>query len=106
MSTGKEKPLSIRKQGLIWDLETDGCQSAFVDDEVLPIIEECHREARTPLELVPAMASLDLFGANLDDYESHDERLLMRRTCFSVEPGVYVTDDFGVRSEIDMLMNL
>src|SRR5579863_1555131 len=41
---------------------------AFVDDKVKPIIEECHREGRTPLELVPEMGSLNLFGANLADY--------------------------------------
>ncbi len=43
-------------------------------------------------------------GANLDDFESHDDRMLMRRTCFSVEPGIYLEDDFGVRSEIDILI--
>ncbi len=43
-------------------------------------------------------------GANLDDFESHDTRLLMPRTCFSVEPGVYLETDFGVRSEIDLLI--
>lgn len=42
-------------------------------------------------------------GANLDDFESHDTRLLMPGTCFSVEPGIYMEDDFGVRSEIDIL---
>jgi glutaryl-CoA dehydrogenase len=41
----------------------------FVDDKVKPIIEECHREARTPLELVPEMAKLGLFGATIDDYD-------------------------------------
>ncbi|HYL05938.1 MAG TPA: acyl-CoA dehydrogenase family protein, partial [Thermoanaerobaculia bacterium] len=40
----------------------------FVDDQVKPIIEECHREARTPLELVPAMGALNLFGASISDY--------------------------------------
>ncbi len=30
---------------------------AFVDDKVKPIIEECHREGRTPLELVPEMGA-------------------------------------------------
>jgi len=40
----------------------------FVDDLVKPIIEECHRECRTPLELVPEMAKLNLFGANIDEY--------------------------------------
>jgi glutaryl-CoA dehydrogenase len=41
---------------------------SFVDDRLKPIIEECHREARTPLELVPEMGRLNLFGANLSDY--------------------------------------
>ena len=43
-------------------------------------------------------------GANLDNFESHDTRRLMRRTCFSVEPGIYLEGDFGVRSEIDILI--
>jgi Xaa-Pro aminopeptidase len=41
-------------------------------------------------------------GANLDNLETHDERLLLPNTCFSVEPGIYLPE-FGVRSEIDML---
>ncbi|MGB6992184.1 MAG: acyl-CoA dehydrogenase family protein, partial [Thermoanaerobaculia bacterium] len=41
---------------------------AFVDDRVKPIIEECHREARFPIELVPEMGQLDLFGASFDEY--------------------------------------
>ncbi|HJX28803.1 MAG TPA: acyl-CoA dehydrogenase family protein [Thermoanaerobaculia bacterium] len=41
---------------------------AFVDDKVKPIIEECHRDARTPLELVPEMGALNLFGASLSEY--------------------------------------
>jgi glutaryl-CoA dehydrogenase len=40
----------------------------FVDDKVKPIIEECHREARTPLELVPEMGRLNLFGATISEY--------------------------------------
>ena len=40
----------------------------FVDDLVKPIIEECHREARTPLELVPKIAELGLFGSTIDEY--------------------------------------
>jgi glutaryl-CoA dehydrogenase len=41
---------------------------AFVDDKVKPIIEECHRDARTPLELVPEMGALNLFGSSLSEY--------------------------------------
>jgi Xaa-Pro dipeptidase len=39
-------------------------------------------------------------GANLDNLETQDERPLIPRTCFSIEPGIYLPE-FGVRSEID-----
>lgn len=39
-------------------------------------------------------------GANLDNLEAHDERPIVPRTCFSIEPGIYLPD-FGVRSEIN-----
>jgi Xaa-Pro dipeptidase len=41
-------------------------------------------------------------GANLDSLETHDHRMLIDRTCFSVEPGIYLPGRFGVRSELDM----
>jgi Xaa-Pro dipeptidase len=41
-------------------------------------------------------------GAHLDNLETHDERRILPHTCFSVEPGIYLSE-FGVRSEIDML---
>lgn len=41
---------------------------AFVDERLKPIIEECHRDGRTPTELVPTMAALNLFGASISDY--------------------------------------
>ena len=40
----------------------------FVDREVLPIIEKHNREATFPLHLVPQMAKLGFFGANLEGY--------------------------------------
>jgi Xaa-Pro aminopeptidase len=41
-------------------------------------------------------------GAHLDNLETHDQRLILPNTCFSVEPGIYLPE-FGVRSEVDML---
>ena len=40
----------------------------FVDDRIMPIIEEHNREGRFPIELVPRMAELGLFGASLKGY--------------------------------------
>ena len=42
-------------------------------------------------------------GAHLDNLETHDERLILPNTCFSVEPGIYFPGEFGVRSEVDMI---
>ncbi len=40
-------------------------------------------------------------GANMDNYETHDERLIIPGVCFSVEPGVYLPE-FGIRSEVNV----
>ena len=40
---------------------------AWVDDNLLPIIGECYVEGRFPKQLVPGMAELGLFGANLPE---------------------------------------
>jgi glutaryl-CoA dehydrogenase len=40
----------------------------FVDDNLIPIIEECFREGRFPRELVKTMGELGFFGANLHGY--------------------------------------
>ena len=41
-------------------------------------------------------------GPHLDDYETHDDRRLVPGIGFSVEPGVYLSGEFGVRSEVNM----
>jgi len=41
-------------------------------------------------------------GANIDNLETKDDRVLIPRTCFSIEPGIYLEGKFGVRSEIDV----
>jgi glutaryl-CoA dehydrogenase len=40
----------------------------FVEDNLIPIIEECFRTERFPRELVPTMGELGFFGANLEGY--------------------------------------
>ena len=42
-------------------------------------------------------------GANIDNFETQDVRVLLPRTCNSIEPGIYLPD-FGIRSEIDLLI--
>ncbi len=43
-------------------------------------------------------------GVNLDSFEFPDERPITEGSCFSVEPGVYFPEEFGMRTEIDVTM--
>ena len=43
-------------------------------------------------------------GANIDNLETREERPILPRTCFSIEPGIYLPE-FGVRSEVDVLID-
>src|SRR2546427_2035018 len=40
-------------------------------------------------------------GANMDNFETRDDRRIIPGTCFSVEPGIYLPE-FGVRSEVNV----
>lgn len=42
-------------------------------------------------------------GANIDNFETQDERVLLPNTCCSIEPGIYLPE-FGVRSEVNLLI--
>jgi Xaa-Pro aminopeptidase len=42
-------------------------------------------------------------GANMDDLEIHETRRVLPRSCFSIEPGIYLAD-FGVRSEVNVFI--
>ncbi len=43
-------------------------------------------------------------GANMDNLETHDERLLIPMTGFSIEPGIYLAGEIGIRSEINVAL--
>ena len=55
--------LLTEEQRLIRDTIGD-----FVDEKVLPIIEEAAWEGRFPRELVPGLAELQVFGSTISDY--------------------------------------
>ncbi|MGD1211466.1 MAG: M24 family metallopeptidase [Candidatus Acidiferrales bacterium] len=40
-------------------------------------------------------------GANMDGLETRDDRKIVPRTCFSIEPGIYLPQ-FGIRSEVNV----
>src|SRR5689334_25343046 len=40
----------------------------FVDERAMPLIRDCFRDGRFPIELIPEMAELGFLGANLEGY--------------------------------------
>lgn len=52
-------------------------------------------------------------GTNIDNLETHDERVIIPQTSFSIEPGIYfmgqpdrgLAGDFGIRSEINVYIS-
>ncbi len=44
-------------------------------------------------------------GVNIDNLETKDERTILRGTCFSIEPGIYIEQEkVGFRTEIDVFV--
>lgn len=43
-------------------------------------------------------------GANMDGLETKEERRVLPRTCFSIEPGIYLPE-FGIRSEVNVFID-
>jgi Xaa-Pro aminopeptidase len=43
-------------------------------------------------------------GPHLDNLESREERLLIPGVGFSIEPGIYIAGEFGMRSEVNVYM--
>ena len=80
------------------------CAVPYVDDAVRGHIESCgmgqfirHRTGHSIGREVPGV------GANMDYFETHDERPIIPWTCFSIEPALYLAD-FGVRTEINLFV--
>ena len=70
----------------------------FIEDNLIPIIEECNREGRFPRELVKPMAELGFFGATLRGYGCAEMN--------NVEYGLIMQEmergDSGVRSFVSV----
>jgi Xaa-Pro aminopeptidase len=43
-------------------------------------------------------------GAHIDGLETREDRHIIRRTCFTIEPGIYLPE-FGVRSEVNVFID-
>ncbi|MEO0219444.1 MAG: M24 family metallopeptidase, partial [candidate division WOR-3 bacterium] len=41
-------------------------------------------------------------NVNMDNFETHDDRRILNGCLFSIEPGIYIENEFGIRSEINV----
>ena len=97
-------------------------------DAAVEMLEQAHREGRTlegwqldavARESITKAGFGDYFNhrlghslgrevhsnaVNLDGWETHDTRQLIPGVAVTVEPGIYLPGEFGVRSEIDLFM--
>ncbi len=79
----------------------------MVDDACRSVIEKAgygeYFLHRTGHSIGPG-ATVHAMGANIDNFETHDERKLLASTGFSIEPGIYL-GKFGVRTETDVYIH-
>ncbi|MBZ5637140.1 MAG: acyl-CoA dehydrogenase family protein [Acidobacteriia bacterium] len=79
----------------------DGVRS-FVNERVLPIIDEAFKKDRFPIELVPRMAEMGLFGANLTSYGCAG----VNNVCYGLICQELERGDSGLRSFVSVQTSL
>ncbi|HEX6057923.1 MAG TPA: M24 family metallopeptidase, partial [Gemmatimonadaceae bacterium] len=78
-------------------------RGAAVDDAARAVIEQRGFGDRFVHRTGHSIDARDLHGAgpHLDNLETREERLLVPGVLFSIEPGVYLTGEIGMRSEVN-----
>ena len=44
------------------------------------------------------------YGVHMDNLETRDDRMILPGACFSIEPGIYIPNEMGVRTEINVFI--
>jgi len=78
-------------------------RGADVDDASRGVIERAGFGAAFTHRTGHSIDAIAIHGAgpNIDNLETRDERLLIPGVGFSIEPGIYLPGEFGVRSEVN-----
>ena len=74
----------------------------LVDQEVLPIIQQCFEEQRFPKELIPKLASLGLLGSSLEGYDCAG----LNAICYGLICQELERGDSGIRSFVSVQSSL
>jgi glutaryl-CoA dehydrogenase len=71
----------------------------FVSDKIIPVIEHCNRESKFPLDLIPQMAELSLFGSTLPSEFGGAE---MNNVSYGLVMQELERGDSGIRSFVSV----
>jgi glutaryl-CoA dehydrogenase len=74
----------------------------LVDQEVLPVIQQCFEEHRFPKELIPKLASLGLLGSSLEGYDCAG----LNAICYGLICQELERGDSGIRSFVSVQSSL
>jgi glutaryl-CoA dehydrogenase len=74
----------------------------FVDEKVIPIVGECFEQDRFPIELVPQLAELGLFGVSMEGYGGAG----MNSVCYGLVCQELERGDSGLRSFVSVQSSL
>lgn len=98
----RDAGIAFARQRLAAGEQVEGCQ---VDDVTRAVIAEAgyadyfvHRTGHS----IGTVVHGD--GANIDNFETQDQRMLLPNTCCSIEPGIYLPE-FGIRSEVNIIVH-
>ena len=104
-ATARLDPLDlygVRSQLLEEEQMVQEAVARLVDEQVLPIIQECFEHHRFPREIIPALGSLGLFGSSLQGYGCADMNAVSYGLiCQELERG-----DSGIRSFVSVQSSL
>jgi Xaa-Pro aminopeptidase len=83
-------------------------RGAAVDDAARAVIESRGFGASFTHRTGHSIDARDLHGSgpHMDGFETREERALLPGVLFSVEPGVYLTGRFGMRTEVNVAVTL
>jgi Xaa-Pro aminopeptidase len=110
---GKKVPAAIQKlYSIVWNAQEKAISyiknnkiitGAAVDDAARSYIDErgyaSHFLHRTGHNI---HTELHGSGPNIDNFETHDTRQLLEKTCYSIEPGIYLPNLYGIRLECNV----
>ncbi len=100
----RDAAVRLVKKSFVRDLEVRGCD---VDDVSRKVVSDAgygeyfiHRTGHN------IGVEVHGTGVHIDNLETRDDRALIKGTCFSIEPGIYMPEkNVGYRTEIDVYIN-